>query len=160
MKKLAIAGAVIAFVGTPAFAADMPVKGPPSPPPAPVYNWTGWYAGVNLGASFGHVKTEFNTEPVTVIVAPSSPIPGFSQSDISHPSGFIGGGQIGYNWQLSPIWVVGLEADIQGALEKDHGGLSTSLSVPIGPVSVVPLRRAGVYSPGAPISLMASFALG
>jgi outer membrane immunogenic protein len=32
----------------------------------------------------------------------------------------MGGGQIGYNWQVSPLWVVGLEADFQGALEKDN----------------------------------------
>jgi outer membrane immunogenic protein len=132
MKKLATAITAIAFIGTPALAADMAVKAPPSAP-APIPTWTGWYAGVNFGVSFGHVKTEFNTEPVTVSVAPASPIPGFGQSDISYPDGFIGGGQIGYNWQVSPIWVVGLEADIQGALEKDHGTLSTSFSVPIGP---------------------------
>ena len=34
-------------------------------------------------------------------------------------SGGVGGGQIGYNWQASPIWVVGLEADIQGAFKKN-----------------------------------------
>src|SRR5262249_43413239 len=32
-----------------------------------------------------------------------------------HPGGFIGGVQIGYNWQYSPLIVVGLEADFQGA---------------------------------------------
>jgi outer membrane immunogenic protein len=36
-----------------AFAADMPVKAPYAPAPA-VYNWTGWYVGVNAGASMGH----------------------------------------------------------------------------------------------------------
>jgi outer membrane immunogenic protein len=97
MKKLVFPIAAIALIGTPAVAADMAVKAPP-PAPAPVPTWTGWYAGVNFGVSFGHVKTEFNTESVTVIVAPASPIPGFGQSDISYPSGFIGGGQIGYNW--------------------------------------------------------------
>ena len=34
---------------------------PPPPAPAPVYNWTGWYVGVNAGASFGSAKTDFNT---------------------------------------------------------------------------------------------------
>src|SRR5215472_12518551 len=50
MKKLATAIAAIALVGTPALAADIAVKAA-APSPAPVYNWTGWYAGVNLGAA-------------------------------------------------------------------------------------------------------------
>jgi outer membrane immunogenic protein len=45
-------------------------------------------------------------------------------SDTEHPSGFIGGGQIGYNWQYPPLIVVGLEADFQGALERDNNVLS------------------------------------
>jgi outer membrane immunogenic protein len=40
----------------------------------------------------------------------------------------MGGGQIGYNWQLSPIWVVGFEADFQGALERDSNNLSNPLN--------------------------------
>src|SRR5262249_13507749 len=116
MKKLATAIAAI-LIGTPAFAADMAVKAPP-PAPAPVYNWTGWYAGVNVGASFGHVKTDFNSAP---LFGPErlQLTPGFGFSDIQHPGGFIGGAQIGYNWQYSPLIVVGLEADFQGALERE-----------------------------------------
>jgi outer membrane immunogenic protein len=52
---------------------------------------------------------------------------------VTEPAGFIGGGQIGYNWQYSPLIVVGLEADFQGALEKDSIGFTNSFSVPIGP---------------------------
>jgi hypothetical protein len=37
-------------------------------------------------------------------------IPGFAFDEV-YPGGFIGGGQIGINWQLSPLWVVGAEAD-------------------------------------------------
>jgi outer membrane immunogenic protein len=116
MNKLATAIAAFALIGTSAFAADMPVKAPPVAP-APVYNWTGWYAGVNLGASFGHVKTDFNVAPAFVNGVGLTP--DLTGSDISHPSGFIGGGQVGYNWQYSPLIVVGLEADIQGALERE-----------------------------------------
>jgi outer membrane immunogenic protein len=94
----------------------------PPPAPAPVYNWTGWYVGLNAGASFGNAKTDFNTAQVALVVAhvPSS-IPGFAGSDRTYPDGFMGGGQIGYNWQYSPVIVVGLEADFQGADEKASG---------------------------------------
>jgi outer membrane immunogenic protein len=107
MKKLATVIAAIALIGTPAFAADIAVKAPP-PAPAPVYNWTGWYVGVNAGASFGNVKTDFNVAPV--FISPFSPpsaqfTPGLAVSDRAYPDGFIGGGQIGYNWQYSPLIV-------------------------------------------------------
>ena len=49
-----------------AFAADMPVKAPYAPAPAPVYNWTGWYVGVNAGASMGNANTNFNIAPFTL----------------------------------------------------------------------------------------------
>ena len=128
MKKLATAIAAIALIGTPVFAADIGV--PPSPPPAPVYNWTGFYVGGNLGVSLGTFKTDFNAAPVTVTTTFSAPfnIPGFAGRDEVYPAGFIGGGQIGYNYQLSPIWVVGFEADFQGADEKEHSTLTQAFT--------------------------------
>jgi outer membrane immunogenic protein len=48
-----------------------------------------------------------------------------------YPDGFIGGGQIGYNWQISPIWVVGFEADFQGALERDSNTVTSTFGGPI-----------------------------
>ena len=129
MKKLLISSiTALGLIGTHAFAADMAVKAP-APAPAPVYNWTGWYAGVNAGASFGNVKTDFNVTPVVLAGTPFSP--GFGFSDTNYPNGFIGGGQIGYNWQYSPLIVVGLEADFQGALERDSSTLSNSFSFPL-----------------------------
>src|SRR5262249_45931565 len=105
-----------------------------APPPAPVSGWAGWYVGVNAGASFGNVKTDFNA-PVTIFFnasnGPASGTADFAGSDTVYPSGFMGGGQIGYNWQFSPIWVVGLEADFQGADEKDHSTLTSNFSAPL-----------------------------
>jgi outer membrane immunogenic protein len=138
MKKLATAIAAITLIGTPAFAADIAVKAA-APSPAAVYNWTGFYVGGNIGASFGRAKTDFNVAPVSVTLTPPGgapfSVPGFSYSDdIVEPSGFIGGGQIGYNWQFSPIWVVGLEADFQGADEKAGATLTTAFpNLPPGP---------------------------
>jgi len=126
MKKLAIVIAVAGLIGKPAFAADIAVKAA-APSPAPVYNWTGWYVGVNAGASFGNVRTDLNGAPIcnrdATLVTPD-----LAFSDRTYPSGFIGGGQIGYNWQASPIWVVGLEADFQGAVEKDRTNLNQPFS--------------------------------
>src|SRR5262249_49446725 len=123
-KITACVATVAALLGTPALAA------PPSPPPAPVYNWTGWYVGGNLGSSFGTFNTDFNVALVTVTTNFSNPfnIPGFAGRDEVYPGGFIGGGQIGFNWQLSPLWVVGLEADFQGADEKEHSTLAQAFS--------------------------------
>jgi outer membrane immunogenic protein len=129
-------GFVLAASGF-AFAADTAVKAPPSPPPAPVYNWTGWYVGGNLGASFGSVKTDFNVSPVTSAGTTNSVTPpGLGFSDQVYPSGFIGGGQIGYNWQYSPLIVVGLEADFQGADEKDSATLNNSFSATVPVISI------------------------
>jgi outer membrane immunogenic protein len=79
-------------------AADMPLKAPPPPPvAAPV--WTGWYIGGNVGGA----------EQWSDFADPDSPTPASTHSGAS----FIGGGQIGYNWQ-SGTFVFGLEGDISG----------------------------------------------
>jgi outer membrane immunogenic protein len=133
MKRLAAcAVAITGLIGTSAFAADMAVKAPPEAPPPPV--WTGWYVGVNVGASMGTVKTDFNATSVTVTTTspsatfniPGVPGPG---TNTESPDGFMGGGQIGYNWQFSPLWVVGVEADFQGSAEKNHNTLTGNFSV-------------------------------
>jgi outer membrane immunogenic protein len=46
----------------------------------------------------------------------------------AHNSGFIGGGQIGYNYQFGTILVAGIEADIQGA-----GARASARAIGIGP---------------------------
>jgi outer membrane immunogenic protein len=152
MKKLTTCVvAITSFIGTSAFAADMAVKAPPAPPPAPVWNWTGWYAGVNLGASFGNARTDFNAASGSGFLSFVSfqgpfTLPGFAGSNREYPDGFMGGGQIGYNWQFSPIWVVGLEADFQGAIEKDSNTLTNSFTGP----GIITIGPPGTFSvPGS-----------
>jgi outer membrane immunogenic protein len=122
MNKLANAVAAIALLGTPVFAADMPVKAP-SPAPAPVSSWTGFYVGANVGYSWGNANTDI-VGNATTVVFPTF-FAGFPNSNVavagSHTArlnGAIGGGQVGYNYQFSPRWVLGFEADIQASGER------------------------------------------
>jgi outer membrane immunogenic protein len=95
MRFLTTIGVALAAAGiaSAASAADMPARMATKAPAyvSPVYNWTGLYLGVNAGY-------------------------GWATSSFGDADGFVGGGQIGYNWQAmgSPL-VLGLEADLQGA---------------------------------------------
>ena len=85
----------------------MAVKAPPSPA-APVYSWSGWYVGGNIGYSWGHADIGLNGTGSF----------DFADANRTYLDGVIGGGQIGYNYQLSPDTVLGLEADIQGSGQR------------------------------------------
>jgi len=79
----------------------------PPPPPIPfVHNWTGFYAGAHAGV-------------------------GWSNGDSSGSAGFIGGGQVGFNYQINQ-WVLGVEGDLSGTTIKD----SVSATV-VGPGAVL-----------------------
>jgi opacity protein-like surface antigen len=92
------------------------------------------------------MATDFNVAPVTLTGKCESPnpctftTPGFAGSDRTYPDGFMGGGQIDYNWQYSPLIVLGVEADFQGALERDSGQLNNSFSC----IVCLPLSSGGI----------------
>jgi outer membrane immunogenic protein len=110
--------AVISLMATSALAADLPVKSP-AYTKAPVYvdppyDWTGFYAGVNVGYSWGNSSSTLAlTDPGTGAILNSA-------ATKFHMDGVIGGGQIGYNWQRDR-WVFGLEADIQASGQAGNG---------------------------------------
>jgi outer membrane immunogenic protein len=85
------------------FAADIAVKAGPMPVVAPAYNWTGIYVGLNAGGGWTGVDY-LNTANTTAFGDVAGP-PGFSD----HADGFVGGGQIGFNWQAGNF-VFGVEA--------------------------------------------------
>ena len=96
MKKTIMAMAVATAAGGSAVAADLPRGSAPYyPPPPATYSWTGPYAGLNLGYQWSQVT-----------------------NNVTEPSGIAGGGQLGYNWQLSPF-VYGIETDIQASAADD-----------------------------------------
>ena len=140
MKRTLIASAALAslLAVTSASAADLPVY-TKAPAVAVVYDWTGYYIGTNLGYSWGRGSTDGNvtgTQNVTtargatvltsVTVLATLPLTG--RADVN---GFIGGAQLGYNWQREK-WLFGLEGDIQFSNERGSGDVCTVAGCPPG----------------------------
>jgi outer membrane immunogenic protein len=132
ISTLLCAAAAVAALSAPAAAADMrmPMKAPP--PVAAIFSWTGFYIGVNGGGAFGTGHNAIITETNAGALNVSGTWPGSGNFGKLDPSGGFGGGQIGYNYQVSN-WVFGVETDFQGASIKDTasatlpyvGGLNT-----------------------------------
>jgi outer membrane immunogenic protein len=101
-SSIVVAAAAGSAVAPNAKAADIPVKAPKMVA-APAWNWTGFYVGGHLGAAWQDPRATGSyvddaANRITVTNAAKS-------------TGFIGGAQIGYNWQTG-IFVYGVEADI------------------------------------------------
>jgi outer membrane immunogenic protein len=92
---LTLAGLASTGLGS-ALAADLPAR-TYTPAPvyvAPIYNWTGFYIGANLGGEWGNGRlTEYTT------------LASLSNTRTS----FIGGGQLGYNYMFNGGFVLGAE---------------------------------------------------
>jgi outer membrane immunogenic protein len=109
MKKIMLAAAGFVALGlSSASAADLAVKAPYAAP-SPLWDWAGFYAGVHAGAGWG--TTESTLTSISGPGVPATPVNlAIAQND---RSGFLGGGQIGYNYQSG--WTVfGVQADIAG----------------------------------------------
>lgn len=106
--------AALLTFASPAGAADlgrrqqMPMKAPFA---APLYNWTGFYVGINGGGGWGHSSWDS---------------PGVSTGDFSLSGGLVGG-TFGYNYQVGQA-VFGLETDIDWSNIKG----STNVNCPAG----------------------------
>jgi len=109
MKKVLVVAAALLGIAASAQAADLARKAPIlKAPPMVVYDWTGFYIGVNGGVSVARDRTQLLTT-----------IPSAEQSVLS-PFGAIGGGQAGYNWQVNNLWLLGVETDIQASGETTN----------------------------------------
>lgn len=125
MRKLLATAAFVAFTITSASAADMaPRYKAPPPIVAPVWSWTGFYAGLHVGGGFSD----------TNVFATNQFFPAFDPGSFgTDGSGVVGGGQIGYNWQFAPNWLLGIEGDISGTGIRNNATVPiTQLGVPVG----------------------------
>jgi len=74
-------------------------------------SWTGFYVGANAGGAWsgnnsGSLQVFGGTPALSAI-----PV---GRNVFNSYGGFLGGGQVGYNYQLMQSFVIGAEADIQG----------------------------------------------
>jgi outer membrane immunogenic protein len=142
MKKIALSVAALALTAGSALAADLPSrKGPPMlPPPPPPPMWTGFYVGLNAGGTWANSNTitlsgapvVMDNNPFLVAVGPATAaaIGGNGIFSTNSNGGFIGGGQVGYNWQFYNSFVAGIEADIQG-LTSGRSSTTGLTAVPV-----------------------------
>jgi outer membrane immunogenic protein len=92
-------------------AADVYARPAPYAPPPPVYapppfNWTGFYLGGNIGGAWANRDVR-------------DPFLGVNFNNGNSNGVFIGGGQLGYNWQIN-YFVLGIEAEFDGAANNNN----------------------------------------
>ena len=133
MKKFLIGAAALVVSTSAASAADIaarPYTKAPIVAPAPVYTWTGFYAGVQGGGGWGR------SDETYVLLANAPAFAGSQKYDIS--GGFVGG-VFGYNWQSGPV-VFGIEGDYHWA---DISGRSAEINAGFGDTYYTKIRGYG-----------------
>jgi outer membrane immunogenic protein len=110
MRALLLSTVAFAALAGSAFAADLPSRkeAPVYIAPTPVFSWTGFYVGGDIGAAWATT-----TASPTWLYGSSYSYYGLSSPSLN-TSGFMGGGYVGYNYQMNQNFVVGLEGDFQG----------------------------------------------
>jgi len=139
MQRLVIAGlglVSIAGFAAAAKAADLPAQTYKSPQPvvAPVYNWGGFYIGVNGGGGSSH-----NCYTIASVAGVAVP----PNSEGCHDAtGGLAGGQVGYRWQMSN-WVFGVEAQGDWA---DLKGSNSSLTAILPYINQTKIDAIGLFT--------------
>jgi outer membrane immunogenic protein len=117
MQKLALrSAALVALLAGRAMAADM-TPAPAYKAPAvmaPIFSWTGFYLGGNIGGAWGHGNI-------------SDSLFGSSFNNGSNNGVFIAGGQLGGNYQFGSF-VVGVEGDFDWAANNNNTGGGVAIS--------------------------------
>jgi outer membrane immunogenic protein len=81
------------------------------PPP---FTWQGFYGGVNIGGAWAHTTITDNATGAS-----------FSSGT---PSAFVGGGQIGYNFQFGPV-VLGVEGFFDGIAGNNNNRNTSNIII-------------------------------
>jgi outer membrane immunogenic protein len=123
MRKLFHATAALSvWLATSMAANAADVTAQPAPYAPPPFSWTGFYLGGNIGGAWAN-RDGNNT---------------FLDVNFHNDGVFIGGGQLGFNWQVSNLVVLGFEADFDEAANNNKLG---TFFIPDGTIQVTSNNR-------------------
>jgi outer membrane immunogenic protein len=116
ISRLILGTVGLAAMSTVALAADLPSRRAPPvyiPPPIPVFSWTGFYIGGQIGYGFGNDNAVLDASG---ILRTQPNVFGYG----TKPNGIIGGAHVGYNFALPAAGfgnslIVGVEGDVDGS---------------------------------------------
>jgi outer membrane immunogenic protein len=126
MRQVLLGAIGLTIVGiAPALAADLPARTYTKAPAmvSAVYDWSGFYIGLNGGGASSH-------ECYSLTSVAGTPIGNIPSEGCHNATGGLAGGQIGYRWQANN-WVFGLEA--QGDWADLKGSNSSLTALPLFP---------------------------
>ena len=152
MNRLFFAAIILmaASLSGPSFAADLPAHMPAKAPySAPPLNWSGFYIGLNAGGAWSRADLGTST-----IFDPANGADYFGDAASTNlfnsvgnqrakASGFIGGAQAGFNWQVDNF-VAGLETDFQSFHQS--GSSTVTAIYPTGGAAGVPFTISHSFS--------------
>jgi outer membrane immunogenic protein len=148
MRKLLLSSVAIVAMSASALAADLPRREAAVAPifVAPIFTWSGFYVGLNAGATFNDNDHRYRADgwfrnvgnPYTnAVVIYDNEYNGFRNDD---DAAFTGGAQMGFNWQFG-AWVAGVEADINYRGNGDNHGFNI--------LGTEPYSNYGLYHSGS-----------
>jgi outer membrane immunogenic protein len=85
------------------------------------WSWSGFYIGLNAGGGVGMDSSAQSASFTSAALATNGLL---SSTNRYNPTGWVFGGQVGYNYQISS-WLIGVEADWQWASQKDSASNCT-----------------------------------
>jgi outer membrane immunogenic protein len=101
-------GVVLVALAKAAPEATSTLPAPPPPGEDSESRWNGAYIGISIGYGSGNADTFVNPLPTAAQFVNLLP-----QTLHPNPTGIVGGGQLGYNWQKR-MFVIGVEGDFSG----------------------------------------------